>query len=64
MVVPALVDARLPCGVMNEFSGENDGQVVRLPLPSSTSHPRQNSAEPFIRGQALFLRNSRSSVKR
>ena len=35
IVQPALVWADLPSGVTNEFSVENDGQVVRRPSLSS-----------------------------
>ncbi len=50
IVVPWYVSAVFPFGAMNSFSGENDGHVVSPPLPSSISHPTQNSADPFITG--------------
>ena len=50
IVQPALVMAGLPSGAMKLFSVDSDGHVVRCPFPSSISHARQNSAEPFISG--------------
>ena len=53
IVHPALVVAGFPSGAIKLFSVDSDGQVVSCHSPSLISHARQNSAAPFIRGQAF-----------
>src|SRR5690606_10086206 len=45
------------------FSGEVDGEVMYLPFLSSTSQPRQNSADPFKSGYPSDFSQFLSCVK-
>jgi len=47
----------VPSGVMKPISGDVLGMVTSRPVPSSTSQSRQNSAAPFMSGQAVSRRN-------